>query len=236
MIAAARTRLAQDSGFTLIELMVSVMIGIVVLLGITNLIDATGRANTRLTDKTETVQRTRIAMDRIVRILRTQACPDTLTPPIKTGTANSIEFYSDTGSTPTFAPRLVRLSYDSTFRDASNKVVGAIKQELLSSTGTVTGTRVLIDNVAPAGGSLFTYYSFADLNLPYTALNNSLATNPLPANSIAKIVKIDAGIRGRPTSGKIDSRRETSATSSVYTRSADFSVSPETGRKWGPRC
>lgn len=228
MIAATRSRLAQDSGFTLIELMVSVAIGMVVLLGITNLIDATGRANTRLTDKTETVQRTRIGMDRIVRVLRTQACRDALTPPIKAGTGNSIEFYSDTGTNPTFAPRLVRVSYDS--------VVGAIKQESLNSAGTVTGTRVLIENVAPAGSQLFTYYSFADLNRAFTSVNNSLATSPMPDNSIAKIVKVDVGIRGRPTSGNTDARRQTTATSTVYTRSADFSVAPDPNRKWGPRC
>jgi Tfp pilus assembly protein PilW len=233
----ARRRLAQESGFTLIELLVSMTLGMIVLFAVLNLLDASGHAGARITDKADTVARTRIGLDRATRVLRTQACGDSSTPPLISGTSTAVSFYSDTNTSTTFAPRKVTLSYAN----------GSLTQQTWVPTNTSspwtyaaspTQTRVLIDDVAPSGTTpIFAYYSWTDLNTPVTApLSTDLSSTSLPANSIAKIVKVDVAFKATPTSGRVSTAGQTAMTASVFARNADFSGASNDGRTWGPRC
>lgn len=240
---AIRTRLAAERGFTLIELMVSISLGMLVLFAVTNLLDSSGRANARLTDKTETVQRIRIGMDRVTRVLRTQVCPDTATPPIISGTPTAVSFYSDLSTTgdERFRPRKVSLYMISA--DGGTVIQDTYVPTSASApwtyAATPTSTTDLVNQVTGLGGStdIFKYYGFADTNNEVaTPLDTSLSADPLPSNSIAKIVKVDASLQVSPQSGNTDTRRKAAMTGSVYTRNADFSGGGNTGRNWGPRC
>lgn len=244
MLTVVRRRLAAEAGITLIELLVSVLIGMVVLYAIANLAESGGRANARLTDKTETVQRTRIGMDRITRVLRTQACLRDGDPPILEGTDDSVTFYSDVqtdtdvNNAVSYTPRKVRL----TFSTASG---GSVVQETWTPyTATTAVRRVLLDDIERSGSTPFLrYYSFlnttdtpasSDAKVA-TPLNNALELDPFPANSVKTIVKINVALQARPNSGNPDEARRTTVNGTVFTRNADLgSVDP--GRKWGPRC
>jgi Tfp pilus assembly protein PilW len=234
---AARRRLAQESGFTLIELVVSIALGMIVLFAVLNLLDASGHAGARITDKADTVARTRIGLDRATRVLRTQACGDGSTPPLITASATAVTFYSDTNTSTTFAPRKITLSYAN----------GALTQQTWVPTNTSspwtyatnpTQTRVLIDNISQSGTTpVFAYYSWTDLNTPVTApLNTDLSSTTLPANSIAKVVKMDVTFKATATSGRVSTGGQTAMTASVFARNADFSGASNVGRTWGPRC
>ena len=239
------TRLRDEQGgFTLIELMVAISLGMIVLFALTNLIDSGGRARAKLTDKTETTQRMRIGMDRITRVLRTQVCADTATPPIVAGSASSVTFYSDVTTTgqAAFRPRRVELSYTT---DDGGSVVQKTWEP--TNTGspwtydaTPTRTSTLIDNVQAdnaTASAVFTYYAFNALNdelaLP---LDGTLSGTAVPANSVAKVTKISVALRARPQSGNTASNRSSAMKNTVYTRNADFSGGDNIGRTWGPRC
>jgi prepilin-type N-terminal cleavage/methylation domain-containing protein len=239
------SRLRDQEGFTLIELMVAITLGMLVLFALTSLIDTGGRARARLSDKTETVQRMRNGMDRITRVLRTQVCANTATPPIISGSASSVTFYSDVSGTTqnsAFRPRKVELSY-------STDDGGSVVQKTWDPTNTASPwtyntspsqTSTLIDYVAAdssGSSSIFEYYAFdaltTELALP---LNGTLSGTTVPANSVAKVSKINVTLRARPQSGNTTATRSTQMTNTVYTRNADFSGGDNVGRTWGPRC
>jgi Tfp pilus assembly protein PilW len=236
-----RRRLASESGFTLVELLVSMSLGMIVLFAVLNLLDASGHAGARVTDKSETVQRTRIALDRVTRVLRTQACGDSSTPPIISGSGSSVTFYSDTNSSTTFAPRKITLSYANGSLTQQTWVPTSTSSPWTYNTNPTT-TRVLIDNIAPITTPttpIFAYYSWTDLNNPVNAvpsLSSDLSSTTLADNSIAKIVKIDVAFTATAQSGRVSKAGQTAMTASVFARNADFSGVSDTGRTWGPRC
>jgi len=239
------TRARSESGFTLIELLVAISLGMVVMIALLTLIDSSGNARARLTDKTETVQRMRIGMDRIVRVLRTQICASTTAPPIISGDADAVTFYSDTsttGSNGAFRPRKVALYY-------SSAAGGSVVQDTYLPTNTSspwtydaspTTRRTLIDHVegGSGGSSIFKYYAFSDLANPITnlPLDTTLSSSTVAANSVAKVTKIDVGLTARPQSGNNGAGRSTTLTNTVLTRNSDFSGGDNVGRSWGPRC
>ena len=171
MLVAIRRRLSGERGFTLIELLVAVALGMVVLAALTQLIDTSGRANERLTDKTETVQRMRFAMDRVTRVLRTQVCLDSSTPPIAGGDASSITFYSDTSTNAEFRPAKVRLFLDGTAikQETWTLPAGVTTPTSASYTGAST-TKVIADDVALIPGTPFLrFWSWRTWTIPTTS-------------------------------------------------------------------
>ena len=151
------TRARSESGFTLIELLVAISLGMVVIIALLTLIDTSGSARARLTDKTETVQRMRIGMDRIVRVLRTQVCASTTAPPIISGDADAVTFYSDTsttGSNGAFRPRKVALYYSSAEAGpwCRTPMCPRTPRARGPTTPSPSTRRTLIDNIAGAAG------------------------------------------------------------------------------------
>lgn len=237
ILEAARRRLASESGFTLVELVVAMGLGMIVLFAVLNLLDASGHAGARITDKSETVQRTRIGLDRATRILRTQACGDSNTPPIISGSGSSVTFYSDTNTSSTFAPRKVTLSF-ANGNLTQQTWVPTNSSSPWTYNATATQTRTLIDNIAQSGSTpVFAYYSWTDLDNAVTApLSTDLSSTTLPDNSIAKIVKVDVTFQANAVSGRVSKGGQSAMTGTVYARNADFSGASNTGRTWGPRC
>jgi len=240
------TRARRQDGFTLIELMVTITLSMLVLFALMTLIDTGGKARARIGDKTESVQRLRNGMDRITRILRTQVCADTGTPPLISGTASAVTFYSDmqsSASSSAFRPRKVELAYTADDN-------GSIVQKVWEPTNTVspwtypdaaspTRANTLIDNVTAEDGTndVFSYYAFDAINTPLALpLNTSLAIDPLPVNSVARVTKIGIDLKATPQSRNTGAGRSTAITNTVHTRNADFSGGDNVGRTWGPRC
>lgn len=260
IVRAIRRRLAsEEGGYTLIELLVTVSIGVVVLIGLMNLIDTTGRANARLTDKAETAQRVRVGVDRVARVLRTQACLNVSTPPLISGTADSVQFWSDTptktqvdnGQDDTnivFQPKRVTLTFDPSAgtitQTTETPAAGKSPEAGDYMTNATSTSRVLITNVVRMKDTngdempVFRYYTFSAVNTALTAssLDGNLGTDPVPGTSVKRIVKIDVALEGKPTSGNPDSNRNTDAQTTVITRNADLSGGSDPGRQWGPRC
>jgi type II secretory pathway pseudopilin PulG len=257
------TRLArQERGFTLIELLMSMIIGIAVLGAALTLLEVGANSSTRTTDRVDATQRGRNVMIQVQRRLRSQVCLDDATPPISFGDGNTIKYYTDTDSAPDFRPQWHWLWYDGTYKGGR----GAIRESVYTadqaaSQGppfTFTGTprdRVLVEDVALNGSTPFlSYYAFDNTGTPTdesasplaTPLSTDITSDVLPANSMAKVVRVDVSFRvlpgrtssatGAPTGNQNDAARDAVFTTSAYARNTDYTDTTAANRVWGPRC
>ena len=97
MRVTARRRASDERGFTIIELMVAMSVGMVVLLAAFMLLDRSFTASGQIADRQEALQRGRQAMELITRQLRSQVCvvvppATTFSPPVVGGQDN-VTFY-----------------------------------------------------------------------------------------------------------------------------------------------
>jgi len=165
-------RLAGEEGFTLVELLVAMIVGLVVIFAAFSVMDGSWRLNAKTTDHIETTDRGRLAMDRITQQLGSRICLQSETPAqgaFVTATDNVVEFYASV--TNEAAPRLVverrRLSY----RPATNDILleawtGTAPPPTPPPVPTVLPvptnanvTRTIASGVRPAGATpIFRYY------------------------------------------------------------------------------
>jgi prepilin-type N-terminal cleavage/methylation domain-containing protein len=225
--------LRDESGMTLIELMIGTMIGLIVIGAAYTILVAATPLSARTQDRVDAYQRGRLAMDVMASELRSQVClPNTsgnIIPPIipTSSTANEVWFYSNTGNISALAQkRRIYLSGN------------ALKEDVWQGTGTLaaptfavnpTSTRTLISPVGLVSGvPLFSYYGF-DSNLPASV--NQLLSAPVSAADSQKVVQVDISFIARPSNATAASPRDTTFQESVFFRTAD-----PTDPAKGPKC
>jgi prepilin-type N-terminal cleavage/methylation domain-containing protein len=170
LVNRVRARMRCERGFTLIEMLVAASIGVVVLLVLLNLVDATQKATGRVTNRVDGTQRGRVALEQMTQRLRSQVClpmPGTTppVPPIVDGQTTSVTFYASLGSTTAFQPQKRKLYVSG--GDLHEQVTQGV---LSSGSWTFTGTakdRILLKAIEQAkAGPNDTGYT-AGTNLPY---------------------------------------------------------------------
>lgn len=139
------SRLRAEDGMTLTEVLIAATAGFVLIAAALGLLDSSLKLSSSAMQKTDAMQRGRLAMDRITQPLRSQVCLDLTTPAILQGaTADSVTFYSDYGQgVKTDRPNKKTLTFD-------------------AATGTITEST--IKGVGPDGGP-FTFLTAPNKNL-----------------------------------------------------------------------
>jgi prepilin-type N-terminal cleavage/methylation domain-containing protein len=223
-----RRRLADERGFTLIEMLVTLAIGTIVLLGAYTLADAVGHAQTRISDRSESIARGRTAMEQLVQQLRSQVCLGPGYPAIAYGDANEVTFYADLADT-TFVPQKRDIKFSAaagtiTETDYTGAVSSSTTGPPFTFSATPARTRVILDHVkAQVSGAttlpFFTYYSFDGGNPVRPA--NLLAT-PLGTTDIQRVVQISVNFSALPSrGGSSASTPGEPFTANVFVRTAD---------------
>ncbi len=215
-----KARLAEESGFTLVELLVTMLIGIVVFGAALGLTEVSGRSTSRTTDRVETAQRARIAMERMVRQLRSQVCLDSSTYPLISADGSSVSFYSDFDNNPVYKPQKRKLTYVAT---GTGKITED-QWDATTTTGppwtfssTVSRSFTLATDVGQIGSTpIFRYFNPAGSQL--TAPLSTAVTSPLPANSIARVSQIEVAFQMKPSSGNADPLRRADRDTRVTVR------------------
>jgi len=239
-------RLGEDQrGFTLIELMTAISIGMVVLFAAWTILDHSVSAADDVSDRVDTTQRGRVAMEEITGQLRSQVClpedvtdttlDDSKTALINAG-ANEVTFYTDHGGENPLPDRR-RLSYSA----------GTITEQVWRPTGIApdwvypaspTRTRKLGTGLAPAEVSgqpqpIFRYFAYNNAQPPSPDL---ALTAPLNTLDLSRTVKIDVAFSSKPERKRHDEVAST-LEGTVFVRgarSSDFTTNPpEYG---GPPC
>lgn len=168
MHVTARLRNDQD-GFSLIELLMAMALGGIVLTAVMTVFLNGMQATTRVTDRVESAQRGRLAMDRVVTVLNSQTClyngnTGASSVPIIDGQAQQVTFLANLG-TVSASPSKYRLRYDV----ATKNLYEDVWAPALDAKGNViyatdpTTSKIIGSGIVPvlAGGVIFQYFTFA---------------------------------------------------------------------------
>jgi prepilin-type N-terminal cleavage/methylation domain-containing protein len=174
-----------ESGFTLPELLVAMIIGIIVVLSTFLTLDSSIALTGKVTERVDRTQRARSAMDRITRDLSSQVCLDSTTPAIISADDYSIRFYSFFGDNP-FVPDIRQLSWDTNTNTITEKTWAGSGTMPNTTWPAQPRTSTILTDVAPVftsgnsgpRGPLFKYYlsgSSTPLPTPLSAANMAAA-------------------------------------------------------------
>jgi Tfp pilus assembly protein PilW len=244
LLETLRRRLARDErGFTLIELVTAIAIGMVIVLAAFGLADASVRSFKKADDRVDVTQRGRLAMDQMTQRLRSLTCGVLAngngTDPIAEATPTRISFWIDTTPTRTSA---------ATSMNAGKKLVGYLfsGNNLYELSYAWNGTTpptlaspvtqtLLLRNVIPwiDTSTAFKYYAYSP-TYDSTAASGSAAAElftPLaatvPSTSLDEIVRIEFSSKAYPLNGVSTSRNAVVFNNQFNSRTADsFEQSP----------
>jgi type II secretory pathway pseudopilin PulG len=175
----------RSEGFTLIEALVTLSISLVIFTAAMALLGVAFRSSYGVVERTDAMQRGRIALDQITRELRSQVCNVDGTLPIAGGaTGTSVTFYADL-SDGSVAPKRHTLTLDT----AGNRITDAVD----------AGTpRVLLDRAYQAPATPFlSYWAYPD---GQTGQRNPSLQLPVPLSTTdaGRVARIDVGFLVQP--------------------------------------
>lgn len=212
------SRLREESGFALTELLVALAAGLGVLVAVLGLLDTSTRLSASTVDRVETTSRARLAMDVLTRQVRSQLCLGTDLPAMTAATPTSMTFYGSLA--PEASPLVVQrrtLTYDAATRRLLETVWTGAGVRPLITFDTPPKTTVIADGIVPDGTTpIFEYYRFQVPAGGGTARPQLITTTPLAADDLARTVQI--GLRFVAVGRRPTTRVELS--SRVYVRTS----------------
>lgn len=215
-------RVRRQDGFTLIELLVAMVIGMFILLAGFKTLDSFGVATATVVTRTDNTQRGRLALDGMVRALRSQACTGPAGPSLLAGSPTSVSFVTDLGDGTT-TPEKRTITYDAATRDLSETRVAGTR----TTTGTIEFTKpqrnfgvVLRDVEAiDATTPIFGFYVYD------TKLKPPRPTEPLPGTvettALGRVARITIGVKVGPSANTRDRPTSADLQDEVFLRSVD---------------
>jgi prepilin-type N-terminal cleavage/methylation domain-containing protein len=232
MLITARRLRSDQSGFSLIELLMSMALGSIVLTALMTLFVNGVTGTVQVSDRTEALQRGRITMDRITTLLNSQTCllntDGTGQPPIRDGQNNELTFYASLGVVDS-DPTIYRLRYDPATKRMTEErflpvrnagVVTYPSYPASPSTNRVIGTNIL---PSTPGAPIFQYFQFITDSGPTLGMVNGTAlVTPLTTTSQYATVRMTMSFATQPehTSGSTIDVRGTSLDSVATVGSA----------------
>lgn len=216
-----RLRAGEEHGFSLVELLVAMSIGIIVLFGAVSIIQGSVRSSNRTTARVLADQAVRPVLSRIVDELHS-SCIEVNAAPVRVGSSgSSISFTHQTGSAVSPVPVLRKITLSS----------GTLSESVYANTGgtapswtfatTPASTVQRLTSVGPAtiGGAvvpLFRYYAYDAGGL----ISSTPLATPLSAANAAKVVKVDIALAAVPakTTVEADTAAAVSLSDSVLLR------------------
>jgi type II secretory pathway pseudopilin PulG len=218
-----------EAGMTLPELLLSMIIGTVVLFAAFGLLDATIGVSAKVDRRVDAIQRGRVAMDTIVRDLRSQVCLPSTDPAVapvgslRAGSDNSVDFYADLGDGSASRPTQRRTI---TFSPTANTITETVY-------GATTTTRTLLTDVYPQDAStpVFSYFGWNGTTAAREATAPLTATTGLAATDLDKVARITVAFRVRRAGGGTASTA-VSMQDDVYRRGFDPNLTDPTPGCW----
>ena len=210
-----------DDGFSLTELLVAMVIGIVIIFGILQVLDTSFSLSRRTQQRIDSAQRGRLAMDLITRELRAQTCLSATEPALVSAADSDIVYYINLGA-PDAVPEkheIVLTGGDLTLKRwvGTRAAAGAIPS--VTYHVAPTSTKTLLENVQPeAGIPMLRYYAWTAGASPTPS---TLLATPLSAANLPLQVKIAVAFTVLPDRAFNTSKPTATFEDSVFMRLAD---------------
>jgi prepilin-type N-terminal cleavage/methylation domain-containing protein len=208
MLMTLRRLRSDQSGFSMVELLMSMALGSIVLAALMTIFMSGVNSTVKVSDRTEALQRGRITMDRVTTLLSSQTCllntDGTGQPPILDGQNSQVAFYASLGVVDS-NPLIYRLRYDAgTKRITEERFLPVVTAGVVtypSYPASPSVTRTIGTNILPkaAGIPIFQYWQFVTDNGPTLGMVNGTAlTTPLSTTSQYATVRVTMAFHTQP--------------------------------------
>jgi hypothetical protein len=197
--------LREESGFTLIELMVSVISALAVLSGVVLISTVALHNQDRIADRVFASETARPLVARIMSELHSSCVAQHVTPILGDGTAGisgstgtQISFLSKAGNTVTPTPEkhVIFFSGTTLWESVYSPPTSGAQPGPWTFPTTAVSTRKLATNVSGPGGIAFRYYQFVN-----GALSTTPLTTPLSATDAAHASQVSVALTVGPPNG-----------------------------------
>jgi prepilin-type N-terminal cleavage/methylation domain-containing protein len=193
---AHRPSLRDERGMTIVELLVTMVIGLIILGAATMITIGAASHNNEVANRVTASQRGRLAMELMQRDLRSQVCTTDTPFPVSTAKTDTVTFTSDLsdGSTPPYKHTYTFNAAARTITDSSIK--GSVATPI-TFTATPSVSTLATDVELNGTNPIFRYYAY-----PTTAPGAGTALEPtvelvppagasLPSVDLGRIARID---------------------------------------------
>jgi Tfp pilus assembly protein PilW len=162
--------LAAEEGVSLIELLVSILAGMIVIIALFNLQIITLHQTTRVFTRVDATQHARVAIESLENELHSACVADNVTPVQAGSTGASLLFISQAGNGATLTPVEHRVAFSSsaaTITDAQYAETGMTTNSsgvpVYTFSSTPSSTRTLLTSVTQSGSTpVFQYYAYQE--------------------------------------------------------------------------
>jgi prepilin-type N-terminal cleavage/methylation domain-containing protein len=234
-ILMRRPSLRDEGGFTLPELLLTMVIGVIILGSGTLITIGAARHNVEVANRTDATQRGRLAMEKMEQLLRAQTCSLESDAAIVSASPSSVTFYSDLkgGTQPVYQHTLTYDAAAKTLTDTSVKGSTTIPQTFTAAARTET----LATDVTPDGANaVFRYWAYPSAAPAAGALSPSVELVPgaagLTSADIGKVARIDMDFLTTGTTSQTRGTIKAQMTDQVFVRLAN----PNSTTTFDPSC
>jgi Tfp pilus assembly protein PilW len=211
-----------EQGFTLIEMLVTLMTGIVIILAAFSILDVSLTQSSRISERVEVDQRARLAMEKILLELHSSCVADNINPVQAESKGTEARFISESGSTAAFTSltehriklengKLIDTSYPSTSGEGES-------WKFPESESGSSGSKVLLTNVSQTGSTpIFQYFRYVNGNLSTTPQLTS-STEKLNSTQAEETAEITVTFTAAPTTNEESGGRSVELTDTAVLR------------------
>jgi hypothetical protein len=228
------SRLRNQDGFTVMEMLMAITVGFVVLAATMGLLESSVRLNTGLVSKTDAMQRGRLGMDMVTQSLRSQVCLDYDNPAVISGDDNAITFYGDFTEKGT-RPVKRRVTFDPVKGTITSYDFAAPTAPLPLKPDSFPIAPTRIQLVLEAVGNqfdlktnktvpFFTYYANRKDPADGVYRPNEKLSVPLNADDVKRVARIEVSFVAWPTGAKTP-KQAVALTDQIMVRHLDPNVS-----------
>jgi hypothetical protein len=189
-----------ESGMTLVELLVATAAGVIVMFGITLAVIVTVRETDRVATHIDANQRARLTMTKIIEQLHSACVAPQIAPVREESSGTLLSFWHQAGSGVALTPVLSKISLTGTTLSQSDyPATGGAAPEWTFTT-TPSSTVQLMTGVSPISESvpIFRYFSYSNGQVSATPLKV-----PLEKETSKSVVQVDVAFKAAPMSTPI---------------------------------
>jgi Tfp pilus assembly protein PilW len=238
MTRRAPIDLRSEEGFTLPELLVGIIIGMIVVIASLTVLDGTVSLGTKVSKRVDATQRGRTGLDRITRDLQSMVClpGDPAQDALIAGSDSSVDVYADLGDgSATRPPQRRTITYNPATRrltESAYTPTGTAGAYVFPTSPTAT-TTLLSDVIQDGSTPIFTYYPIdttPDDNVAPSAL--STASGALAATDLDTVARIRITFKALPSNRTTAKPGDAVMQDDVYRSAVDPNSADTTAQCW----